>query len=87
MPEYIICEDMAKNNIDSLKEALQIALEALDFYADKENYKEKTDPYDDKLIGFSPRKILEDDGYNARYALHQIDNLSEEKDFTDLVEK
>lgn len=78
------CEDMTKNNIDSLKEALQIALEALEFYADKENYKEKTDPYDDRLIGFSPREILEDDGYNARYALHQIkinyDNLSERKD-------
>ena len=39
MSGYITCEDMAKNNIDSLKEALQIALEALDFYADKENYK------------------------------------------------
>ena len=84
MSGYITCEDMAKNNIDSLKEALQIALEALDFYADKENYKEETDPYDDKLPGFSYRKILEDDGYNARYALHQIknnyDNLTEEKD-------
>ena len=72
MSGYITREDMTKNNIDRLKESLHIALEALDFYANKENYKEKTDPYDDKLIGFSPRKILEDDGYNARYALHQI---------------